>query len=72
MNAVERGRILDALFRAAREAAEIPLTAEEDGETFVAFVVDEALRDLTEQGVPTTPAEVRAVLRALTGYGKAG
>lgn len=68
----ERSQILDAVFRVAREAAEVPLTAEEDGEVFTSFIVEGALRLLAEEGVFVAPAEVRAVLRALTGYGKAG
>jgi hypothetical protein len=72
MNMEERSQILDAIFRAAREAAEVPLTAEEDGEVFISFVVQEALRLLAEEGAFVAPVEVRAVLRALTGYGKAG
>ena len=72
MNAVERDRILDAVFRAGREAAEVPLTAEEDGEAFVHFIVEGALHDLAEQGIYAEPVQVRAVLRALTGYGEEG
>lgn len=72
MNGAERARLLDAVLLGAREAAEIPLTAEEDGEAFIAFVVESALRSLAEQGYAAEPVEVRAVLRALTGYGKAG
>ena len=72
MTAVERGRILDAVFRAAREAAEVPLTTEEDGEAFLHCIVQEALRDLAEQGLYPEPRQVRAVLHALTGYGEAG
>ena len=63
--------ILDAVFRAAREAAEVPLTAEEDGDVFVQFIVDGALRDLAEQGAFAAPAQVRALLAELTGYGGA-
>ena len=70
MTEVERGRILDAVYRAAREAAEVPLTAEEDGEAFIHFIVQEALRELAEQGLYTEPPQVRAVLHALTGYGE--
>ena len=72
MNLDQRSRILDAVFRAAREAAEVPLTAEEDGDVFVEFVVEGALQVLAEEGQFVDPVEVRAVLRALTGYGKAG
>ncbi len=62
--------ILDAVWRAAREAAEVPLTAEEDGEDFAAFVVSVALDDLAVQGHLVEPAQVRRVLHALTGYGE--
>jgi hypothetical protein len=72
MNLDERTRILDAVLLSAREAAEVPLTAEEDGEAFTSFVVEGALRLLAENGDFVAPVEVRAVLRALTGYGKAG
>lgn len=72
MNLEQRSCILDAVFRAARTAAEVPLTAEEDGEVFIAFVVEEALRWLTAEGHDADVVEVRAVLHALTGYGKAG
>lgn len=72
MNLEQRSQILDAVFRAARDAAEVPLTAEEDGEVFTSFVVEGALRMLMEEGAFVAPVEVRAVLRALTGYGKAG
>jgi hypothetical protein len=72
LNLPERSRILDAVFRAAREAAEVPLTAEEDGEAFTSFIVEGALRDLAEEGMFVEPVAVRAVLRALTGYGEAG
>ena len=61
-------QLLDAVLRAAREAAEVPLTAEEDGDVFVQFIVDGALRDLAEQGVFPEAARVRAVLAELTGY----
>lgn len=72
MNLEQRSQILDAVFRAARDAAEVPLTAEEDGEAFTSFIVEAALRLLMEEGAFVAPVEVRAVLRALTGYGKAG
>lgn len=61
--------ITAALWRAAREAAEVPLTAEEDGEAFVAFIVAEVGRDLAGRGVYLEPARVRRALHALTGYG---
>jgi hypothetical protein len=70
MNLDERSRILDAVFRSAREAAEVPLTAEEDGEAYTSFVVEGALRLLAEDGAFVAPADVRAVLHALTGYGE--
>ena len=71
MNAAERDLILAAVLHAAR-AAELTLTAEEDGDVFTAFVVDGALQHLAEQGASIEPVRVRAVLRALTGYGEAG
>jgi hypothetical protein len=70
MNPDQRTRILDAVYRSAREAAEVPLTAEEDGEAYLSFVVEGALRTLAEEGHFVAPVEVRAVLHALSGYGE--
>lgn len=68
MNENDATNLLDALYRAAREAAEAPLTAEEDGETFFRFVIDGALHDLAARGHFPEVIEVRRALLALTGY----
>ncbi len=60
--------LLDAVHRAAREAAEAPLTAEEDGEAYFAYVTATALDLLARAGYFPAERTVRALLAEITGY----
>ena len=64
----ENEQVLDALWRAAREAAELPLSAEEDGPAYARYVIDGALDALARAGVFPEPARVRAAFERLSGY----
>ncbi len=63
-----RERVLDAVYRAAREAAEAPLTAEEDGSLYVGFVTATALELLAREGVFPAAREIHALIAEITGY----
>lgn len=69
MDSSDRERLLDALHLAARDAAETPLTAEEDGKVWIATVVSTALDRLASEGLFPSEREARAALAEISGYG---
>ncbi len=64
----ERERALDAVYRAAREAAEAPLSAEEDGELYFGFITATALDLLAREGLFPAAGEIHRLITQITGY----